>query len=300
MQYVDLPDPVGNDRRVLVEITSIGVNYADTHQTENSYLSKQTLPLIPGMEIAGIYNGKRVVGLSLTGGYAQKCLANPNLLVPIPDYISDEEAVALFVQGLTAWHLLTTMGHFKPGESVVVHAGAGGVGTIAIQLAKHWGAKVFAVTSTQEKRDLCLSLGADEVLDASSHLADTIKAANGNKGVDLILEMVGGTTFDSSLAALGTFGRLVTFGMASRTAPTPVHPGSLMVGSKTISGFWLSDCFGKKEMIHDVMEELFGLVKGKKIRAVVGATYPLSQAREAHEALKARKTTGKITLNPAL
>ena len=300
MEYVDLPDPVGNERRALVHVTSIGINYADTHQTENSYLSQQTLPLIPGMEIAGTVDGKRVVGLALTGGYAQKCLANPGALVEIPEGISDEAAVALFVQGLTAWHLLTTMGRFKSGESVVVHAAAGGVGTLAIQLAKLWGGKVIAVASSQEKLDLAASLGADEVLDASSDLKHTIKAINGNKGVDLVLEMVGGNTFDASLASLAPFGRVVTFGMASRTAPTPVHPGSLMVGSKTISGFWLSDCFGKKEMIHDVMNALFQLVMEGKIRPIIGATYPLSRAKAAHEAMLSRATTGKITLNPAL
>lgn len=300
MEYVDLPDPIANERQALVHITSVGINYADTHQTENSYLSQQTLPLIPGMEIAGVVGDRRVVGLSMTGGYAQKCLANPGALVDIPAGISDEAAVALFVQGLTAWHLLKTMGHFTPGETVVVHAAAGGVGTIAVQLAKMWGGKVIAVTSSQEKMDLAASLGADEVIDAASNLKETIKAANGNKGANLILEMVGGPTFDASLASLAPFGRIVTFGMASRTAPTPVHPGSLMTGSKTISGFWLADCFGKKSMIDDVMRELFSLVLDGKLRPIIGATYPLSQAKMAHEAMLSRATTGKITLNPAL
>lgn len=300
MEYVDLPDPIANERQALVHITSVGINYADTHQTENSYLSQQTLPLIPGMEIAGVVGDRRVVGLSMTGGYAQKCLANPGALVDIPHGISDEVAVALFVQGLTAWHLIKTMGHFTPGETVVVHAAAGGVGTIAVQLAKMWGGKVIAVTSSQEKMDLASSLGADEVIDASSNLKETIRAANGNKGADVILEMVGGPTFDASLASLAPFGRIVTFGMASRTAPTPVHPGSLMTGSKTISGFWLADCFGKKSMIDDVMSELFSLVLDGKLRPIIGATYPLSQAKMAHEAMLSRATTGKITLNPAL
>lgn len=299
MKFVELPEPVPHGNQVLVEVTSIGINYADTHQTENSYLSQQTLPLIPGMEIAGFVDGKRVVGLSASGGYAQKCVANPATLVEIPPAISDEAAVALFVQGLTAWHLIKTMGRFTPGETVVVHAAAGGVGSLAVQLAKLWGGKVIAVASTQEKMDFAESLGADVVLDADSDLKTTIKAANGNKGVDLVLEMVGGSTFDASLASLAPFGRIVTFGMASRTAPTPVHPGSLMTGSKTISGFWLADCFGKREMIHDVMHELFTLVSDGKLHPVIGATYPLSQAQAAHEAMLARTTRGKITLNPA-
>lgn len=300
MEYVDLADPVGNERRVLVDITSAGINYADTHQTENSYLSKQTLPLIPGMEIAGIVDGRRVVGLSLTGGYAQKCLANPLGLVDIPHGVSDEQALALFVQGLTAWHLLTTMGRMKSGENVLVHAAAGGVGTLAVQLASLWGARVIASASTAEKLELARSLGAHDVIDPGADMKESIKALTKNRGVDLVLEMVGGKTFDDSLASLAPFGRLITFGMASRQAPTPVHPGSLMTGSKTISGFWLSDCFGKKEMIHDVMHALFQLVLEGKLRPVIGGTYPLSRAREAHEAMLGRATTGKITLNPAL
>jgi NADPH2:quinone reductase len=110
--------------------------------------------------------------------------------------------------------------------------------------------------------------------------------------------MVGGTTFDQSLLALADFGRLLTFGMASRTAPTPVHPGSLMHGSKTISGFWLANCFGKKELMNDVIAELFTLIEAGKLKPVIGASYPLSEAADAHRTMLARGTTGKIVLKP--
>jgi NADPH2:quinone reductase len=193
------------------------------------------------------------------------------------------------------------MAHVQPGQSVVIHAAAGGVGTIAIQLAKLWGAKVIAVTSSSEKSELAKSLGADVVVDAAStDLGKVLREANGGRGVDVVLEMVGGKTFDESLLALGTFGKLITFGMASRTAPTPIHPGSLMHGSKTVAGFWLANCFGKKEMMHDVIAELFELVATGKLRPIVGATYPLSKAADAHRAMLARETTGKIALDPAL
>jgi NADPH2:quinone reductase len=193
------------------------------------------------------------------------------------------------------------MGNLKKGQSVVVHAAAGGVGTIAIQLAKLWGAKVIAVTSSGAKNELAKSLGADEVVDANAaDLKGAIRQANGGRGVDLILEMVGGTTFDQSLESLTNFGKIITFGMASRTAPQPVHPGALMHGSKTISGFWLANCFGSKEMMNDVIAELFSLIADGKLKPVIGATYPLSQAADAHKAMLARETTGKIALNPAL
>jgi NADPH2:quinone reductase len=130
-------------------------------------------------------------------------------------------------------------------------------------------------------------------------LGKAIREVNGGRGVDLILEMVGGKTFDQSLLALGTFGKLITFGMASRTAPTPVHPGALMHGSKTISGFWLANCFGKKELLNDVIEELFQLITDGKLKPVIGATFPLSQAADAHKSMLARESVGKIALDPA-
>jgi NADPH2:quinone reductase len=221
-------------------------------------------------------------------------------MIEVPDGVSDSQALCMLVQGSTAWHILKTVGHLKAGETVVIHAAAGGVGTIAIQLAKMWGAKVIAVASTQAKRDLAKSLGADVAIDSDTEkLLDAILEANNGKKVDLVLEMVGGKTFDASLEALAPFGRLITYGMASRTAPTPIHPGSLMGGSKTITGFWLSHCFGSKELLNDVISELFKLVKGGDLKPVTGAMFGLSQAVVAHRAMLARETTGKITLNPA-
>lgn len=300
MNLLELPDPIVGADEVLLDVTAIGINYADTHQTENSYLSPQTLPMIPGIEVVGTNGGKRYLATVSSGGYAQKALALKSSLIAIPDTVTDQQALCMLVQGSTAWHLLKTMGHIKAGQSVVVHAAAGGVGTIAIQLAKMWGAKVIAVTSSVAKGELAKSLGADVLLDANAEeLGKAIREANGGRGVDLILEMVGGKTFDQSLLALGTFGKLITFGMASRTAPTPVHPGALMHGSKTISGFWLANCFGKKELLNDVIEELFQLIADGKLKPVIGATFPLSQAADAHKSMLARESVGKIALDPA-
>ena len=300
MTLVDLPDPIPSDGEELIDVSCIGINYADTHQTENSYLSKQTLPLIPGLEVVGkTQSGRRVLASATTGGYAQKALAPKAMCIDIPNGVSDEQAVAMLVQGTTAWHILKTMAHVKPGESVVVQAGAGGVGSLSIQLAKMWGAKVIAVTSSAVKNELAISLGADAVVDANSDdLAGAMIAANGGKRVDIVLEMVGGKTFDASLEVLAPFGRLITYGMASRTAPTPIHPGVLMGGTKTVAGFWLSHCFGKKELMGDVLTELFALISSGALKPVIGATYGLSEAKIAHQAMLARQTTGKVTLDP--
>ena len=300
MHLVDLETPTPGAGQELITVSSIGINYADTHQTENSYLFPQKLPLIPGVEVVGTTgSGVRVLALVEGGGYAQQVVTYSAAMVPVTEGVSDEQALCMLVQGSTAWHVLKTFGHLQPGETVVVHAAAGGVGTIAIQLAKMWGAKVIAVASSEDKRALATSLGADAVVDATQeNLGEAIRAANGGKRVNLVLEMVGGKTFDDSLEILAPFGRLVVYGMASRVAPTIIQPASLMGGSKTITGFWLQHCFGKKELMNDVIEQLFALVVAGKLKPVIGATYPMSQAASAHKAMRSRETTGKITLDP--
>ena len=300
MHLVELETPTPGAGQELINVSAIGINFADTHQTENSYLFPQKLPLIPGVEVVGTTAaGVRVLALVEGGGYAQQVSTYSAAMIPVTAGVTDEQALCMLVQGSTAWHILKTLGHVQPGETVVVHAAAGGVGTIAIQLAKMWGAKVIAVASSESKRALATSLGADVVVDSTTeNLGDAIRAANGGKRVNLILEMVGGKTFDDSLEILAPFGRLVVYGMASRVAPSIIQPASLMGGSKTITGFWLQHCFGKKEMMNDVIEQLFALVVEGKLKPIIGGTYPLSQVALAHKAMRSRETTGKITLNP--
>ena len=301
MKYLELPDPTPAGSQVVLDVTAIGINYADTHQTENSYLAQQKLPLIPGMEVVGkMPDGSRVLALASTGGYCQKTLVSPRTVIPLPEQVSDGQALAMMVQGSTAYLILKEMAHVKAGESVVVHAGAGGVGSVAIQLAKEWGAFVIAVTSSDEKKKLCKELGADAVVDANeADLKSALLAANNNKPVDIVLEMVGGKTFDQSLAALSPFGRLVFYGMASRTAPENIAPGMLMPKSQSIIGFWLVNALAKRELMQEVFMDLFTMIISGKLKPVVGATYPLSEAQQAHRDMLARKTVGKIVLDPS-
>ena len=301
MKYLDLDEPVPAGSQVVLDVTAIGINYADTHQTENSYLSTQKLPLIPGMEVVGkMPDGSRVLALAASGGYCQKTLVSPKTVIPLPDKVSDGQALAMMVQGSTAHMILKKMGQIKAGESVVIHAGAGGVGSVAIQLAKLWGAFVIAVTSSDEKKKLCMELGADVVVDAGeADLAAALIKANNGKGVDLILEMVGGSTFDQSLDALAAFGRVVTFGMASRKAPKTLHPGALMPKSQSVIGFWLVNALADKELMAEVFMDLFGMIISGNLKPVIGSTYPLSKAADAHRDMLARKTVGKIVLDPA-
>jgi len=297
----EVPDPTPTEGFDLVDVTAAGVNYADTHQIENTYLSDTQLPMIPGSEVVGVTSdGRRVSSLVGTGGYAEKALAYPDLTFDLPDGVSDGQALALMVQGLSAWHLLRTCSHLAPGESVVVHAAAGGVGTLAIQLAKLWGAgRVIGVASSADKRELAASLGADVTVDGGeADLKAALKDANGGAPVDIVLEMVGGPTFDASLAALAPFGRLVTFGMAGRTPPAPIEAGALLQRSRAVIGFWLVHCLGKPGMVKEPMAEMLGLVADGRLKPIVGATYPLGDARRAHEDLRARNSTGKLVLDP--
>jgi NADPH:quinone reductase len=297
----DVPEPVADAGQVLITVDRAGINYADTHQVENSYLSKTELPLIPGGEVVGrTEDGRRVVALVGSGGYAEKAVAQAPYAWDVPEGVSDGQALALVLQGTTAWHLLKTSTHLKPGESVLVHAGAGGVGSLAVQLAKLWGAgRVIATASSEEKRKQALELGADAAIDGEPEgLKDRVLEANGGKPVDIVLEMVGGPTFDESFAALARFGRLVTFGAASRQSAAPVDPSRLMKGSKTIAGFWLADCFRNPALLGDPLAELFDLTASGKLRPIVGGEYALSDVATAHEDLRARRTVGKLVLDP--
>ncbi|MGZ4551583.1 MAG: quinone oxidoreductase family protein, partial [Blastococcus sp.] len=278
------------------------------HQIENSYLSAQTLPLIPGAEFVGtpVGGGQRVVGLLDGGGYAEKVVAHDFLTWPVPDGVSDEQALAVVLQGATAWHLLRTSAHLAEGESVVVIAGAGGVGSLAVQLARRWGAgRVIATASSAEKRKLAEELGAHSTVDPALATDDpkrftaALREANGGKPVDIVLEMTGGNVFHGSLSALAPFGRLVTYGMASRQETAPVPPGALLQRSRAVIGFWLAHCMARPEMLDAAMTELLQLVAEGALHPVSGGRYPMSAVREAHQDLLARRTTGKLVIDPS-
>jgi NADPH2:quinone reductase len=298
----DAPLPEAGDGQLLLRVDRAGVNYADTHQTENSYLARYELPLIPGAEVAGTTeDGRRLVALVASGGYAEYAVVPEASAFPIPDGVTDGQALALLVQGLTAWHLYRTSARLREGETVVVHAAAGGVGSLAVQLGCRFGAgRVIATASSEEKRELALELGADVAVDVTREdLGDAIREANGGRRVDVVLEMAGGRVFDESLKALAPFGRLVTYGIASREANT-VASGALMARSQAVVGFWLMHCLRRpREMVAEPLAELLALTAAGELRVVEGAVYPLSEARRAHEDLRARRTTGKLVLDPA-
>jgi NADPH2:quinone reductase len=301
MRLVDVPDPEPREGEVVVDVARAGINFADTHATRDDYLAKQELPLIPGGEIAGrTPDGRRVAALLPTGGYAQRVAVNDGFLVPVPDEVSDDAAAGLLLQGLTARSLLRISARLEPGESVVVQAAAGGTGSLAVQLAKRMGAgRVIALASSDEKRDLARRLGADVAIDSRSEdLKEAILDANGGERVDVVLEMTGGATFEACFSALAPFGRLATYGIASREQ-VEVSNAHLMRTSRAVVGFWLMHLFTRPEELRAGIAELLGAVAAGELEVVVGGVYPLSEARRAHEDITARKTVGKLLLDPS-
>jgi NADPH2:quinone reductase len=308
LQQVELPDPQAGPGELLVDVSRAGLNYADTHQAENSYLAEMALPLIPGGEVVGrTQDGRRVVGLTTGGGgYAEKAVVPEVTAFEVPDGVDDLTALSMVVQGATAWLLLRKSAHLEAGETVVVHAAAGGVGSIAVQLAKLWGAgRVIATASTDDKRKLALDLGADVAISSTEpDMTAALREANNGRRVDVVLDMTGGAVTDQSLIALAPFGRLAFYGMASRERPKPVDLGNLLVHSTAVAGMWLPHAFKLRDaeygtVVHRAMAELFALVQEGKLRAIPGGEYGLSEVRQAHEDLRARRTSGKLVLNPS-
>jgi NADPH:quinone reductase len=295
-----LPEPAAGE--VLIRVARAGLNFADTHTRTNSYVQKATLPLVPGGEVAGVREdtGERVVALVGEGGYAEYAVAPAERVFAIPDGVDDGTALALIVQGTTAWHLYRTSARLNDGESVVVHGAAGGVGSLTVQLGHPLGAgRVIATASTSDKRELALSLGADAAIDpAAEGLSERLIEANGGAGVDVVFEMSGGAVFEASYRALAPFGRIVAYGIATNE-PNDVRTGSLLRHSRAVVGFYLFHCLTRPGMFDEALADLFARVARGELRVVVGHTYPLEQAAQAQVDLRERRTTGKLLLDPS-
>jgi NADPH2:quinone reductase len=302
LTLAELPRPEPADGEVLIKVSRAGLNFADTHTRTNSYVRKATLPLVPGGEVAGVREdtGERVVALVGDGGYAEYAIAPLQLVFPIPDELDDGAALAIVIQGLTAWHLYGTAGRVAEGESVVVHSAAGGVGSLAVQLGHPLGAgRVIASASSADKRALALELGADVAIDSSAeNLRERLLQANDGRGVDVVFDMAGGAVFDASYAALAHFGRIVVCGIASQE-PNEVRTGSLLRHSRSVVGFYLFHCLERPGMVADALADLFARAARGELRTIIGGTYPLEQAAQAHIDLRERRTTGKLLLDPA-
>jgi NADPH2:quinone reductase len=310
LQLSEVEKPSPDEGEVLVEVKSAGVNYADTMRRRNQYVERQELPFTPGSEIAGtvaevgesvegVNTGDRIVTLLGTGGYAEYVVAPARNLIPLPEGMDFDDAAAIPLQGLTAYHVLETSGQLKEGESVVVHAAAGGVGLLAVQMAKLMSvSSVIATASTQEKLDLARDLGADVLINYTEEdWPEKVREATEGNGADVILEMVGGDFPRKNLHCLNAFGRMVVYGAASGDRGSLV-PAALMKKNHVVAGFYLPQIMSRPNLFGPSLEKILGWISSGDLKLTIGARYPLEQAQEAHEALEGRKTTGKIILNP--
>jgi NADPH2:quinone reductase len=272
----------------LIDVKEVGINFADTHQIKNTYLMTSKTPFIPGAEAAGFdKDKKRVIGISPSGSYATKANLWKNLTLEIPDTLSFSQALHVFIQGASAWHLVNSIGKIKSREKVLVYSGGSGVGLIAIQLAKMIGAEVYS-TSTK-----------DSVIEIFNKMG--VKTDIHNKKFDVILNM-SGSDIVKDLAILNNFGRLVVYGMADEDFSNInlVDPKMLMNGSKTVSGFWLHNCFEEPSKFIDIVKSLFLLVQDGLIDTYTDFKYPLKDATKAHYDILSRKTYGKVILDVSI
>jgi NADPH:quinone reductase len=297
LEYREVPDPVPTDGKVLVEVEAIGVNFRDVYERERPGYGSEP-PAILGVEGAGriVGSGERVCWVDVFGSYAGKVVADPNRLVPVPEGVSPELAAAVLLQGMTAYYLSHDSYPIQGGDWVIVHAGAGGVGLLLIQMAKMLGAKVIATTSTEDKAELARGAGADHVLRYEG-FAQKAREISG-EGAAAVYDGIGKTTFYEGLAAIRPLGWMIVYGAASgQPDPLPVatleQHGSLYVQRPTLRHYTRTN-----EMLRARAAGVLELVRSGNLHVRIGTSYPLADARRAHMDLEARKTTGKILLVP--
>jgi NADPH2:quinone reductase len=300
LQYTDIADPNPKLSEIVVNVKRSGVNFADTHASRNDYLAEQTLPLVPGTEVSGQTNdGRRVAVLLGSGGYAEKVAVPQGQMIELPPEVDYDQAAGGLLQGLTAMALVHRCARVEPGETIVIEAAAGGTGTLAVQLAKRAGARVIGLASSEEKRELVRNLGAEACVDSRSEdLGAAIREANDGKRVDAVLHMSGGEAFEAEMGALAPLGRMVVFGIASREQ-RQISTASLLRGSKSVIGFWLAHLLGRPDLLGPMIKDLFAAIAGGELTVTIGEVYPLSEAKRAHEDLIARRSSGKLLLDPS-
>src|SRR6266699_2109457 len=306
MEEIETPTP--KEGEVLVKVAAAGINFADLAQRQGAYLTRTRTPSTPGFEFAGTVaargpgvsfpaEGTRVVAFG-DGGYAEYALARTNTVIPIPPDLDFAHAAAFPVQGITAYQLLRESGRLQVGESVLVYAAAGGVGTLVIQLAKLMGAgTVISTASTQNKLDLVRRLGADVAINHNDKdWIEQVKEANGGQGTDIILEMIGGKQAEQCLQCLAPFGRMVIYGRVSGQN-AQFSDVQLIYENQAIIGYWFTVWMSSRpDRTAVAARELMQYLATAQLEIIAEHTFPLAEAAEAHRAIAQRKTTGEVVL----
>ena len=308
LSFEEIADPAVPEDGVVIRAEAIGVNFPDGLLVQGLYQLKPPTPFTPGMEVVGTIEavgskvsgfkpGDRVAGVAAIGTYAEKVAVPAASVMPIPDGADAGEVTALICGYGTAHHALKQRGALQPGETLVVTGAAGLTGLAAIQIGKAMGARVIAVASSNEKRELCVENGADVAL-GYDDLKDALKEATGGRGADVVFEVVGGEVFDACSRAMAWNGRLLIIGFASGTIPKLPVNLALVKGYSAVGVFWGDFTVREPQVFAANMRELMGWYASGRIRPVVERTYPLEQAAEALKHIHGRKAVGKIVLKP--
>jgi NADPH:quinone reductase len=294
LECKDVPAPEGD---VLVDVEAVGVNYRDVYERQGGGYGSEP-PAIIGVEGAGKVHdtGERVAWVAVPGSYAEQVAAPRERLVPVPDGVDSDVAAAALLQGMTAHYLAADSYPIEDGDWVLVHAAAGGVGLLLTQMAKLRGGRVIATTSTSEKAELARGAGAADVI-GYDRFAERAREITGGEGVAAVYDGIGKTTFLEGFKALGPTGRMILFGAASGQ-PDAIDPGMLVAGSWYLQRPTLQTYARTPELLRERATAVLELIEAGKLDVRIGARYPLDQARQAHEDLEGRKTTGKLLLIP--
>jgi NADPH:quinone reductase len=295
----ELPDPRPGDGEVLVRVEAAGVNFMDVYEREGKGSYGSTPPAVPGAEGAGtiVDTGERVAWMNIPRSYAELLAAPRDQLVPVPEGVTSDVAAATLLQGMTAHYLTNDSYPVQPGDWVVVHAAAGGVGLLLTQLVKQRGGRVIATTSSPDKAELARGAGADEVIGYEGFAARA-REISGGDGVAAVYDGIGRATFAEGLDALRPTGSMIIYGAASG-APEPLEVATLQAkGSLYVQRPTLSTYARTPQLLQPRARQVLDLVAHGTLDIRIGATYPLAEARRAHEDLEARRTTGKLLLLP--
>jgi len=308
LDYGDWPEPAAEGRTVVIDVETIGVNYPDGLLVQGLYQMKPPVPFVPGMEVAGrvaavgdkvtsVEVGERVAALLQLGGYAEKVGVDERAVMKLPDGISSEDACALLVAYGTSHHALKQRARLEAGETLCVLGAAGATGVAAVQIGKAMGARVIAVSSSEDKRRIAREAGADVVI-GYDNLKDGLKEATGGKGVDVAFDPVGGEAFDALSRAMAWNGRLLVIGFASGAIPKLPVNLTLVKGYAVVGVFWGEFTRKEPQVYADNMKELIGWHLEGKVRPVIEGVYPLKEAGSVLKRMLDRGATGKIVLTP--
>ncbi len=309
LELTEQDRPVPGEGEVCIEVKAAGVNFADIMQRRGEYLGGPEPPYTPGMEVAGVISevgegvdrsvGEAVVALAASGGYAEYTVVDARSLLEIPGDLSFEAAAGFPIQWLTAHNCLHEWGELSAGETVLIHAAAGGVGSAAVQLATEADATVIATASTPEKLSMADDLGADYgIRYTEEDFVDRVEEITDGDGVDLVLDSVGGETSNKSLSALSPFGRMVSYGAASGEPGRP-NTVDLLFGNKRVIGYHLGRAIGAMPTkVMGAVPKLTELLASGTLEIQLGRRFDLEDAAEAHRFIENRDSSGKVILIP--